>query len=76
MTHPIADALLLLTALYVLLGVCIGAAFVIKGVHRLDSAANGAPFSFRLIILPAAAALWPLILLRWITAARSKRATP
>jgi len=37
-----------------------------KGVDRIDPNARGAGLGFRLLILPGSAALWPLLLRRWI----------
>jgi hypothetical protein len=66
-----ADFILLAAATYAAFGMVLGVLFVIAGVGRVDHAAIGAPWSFRLLILPGAAALWPLLLLKWIHAARS-----
>ena len=40
-----------------------------RGVERIDPAAKGASRGFRLIIVPGAVALWPLLLRRWISGA-------
>jgi hypothetical protein len=53
-------------ATYSLIGAVFAAVFVTFGIHRVDPAAEGAPFSFRLIVVPGVAALWPLLLVRWI----------
>jgi hypothetical protein len=53
---------------YAAAGVVFAAAFVIRGVQRVDPAAKGAPLGFRLLILPGCAALWPLLLGRWMRA--------
>lgn len=66
-----ADFTLLVAASYAVLGTVLGVFFVTIGVGKVDQAAIGAPWSFRLLILPGAAALWPLMLLKWIHAARS-----
>jgi hypothetical protein len=55
----------LLTA-YGAAGLVFAAAFVTLGVQRVDPVAERAPWGFRLIILPGVAALWPLLLRRWI----------
>ena len=65
-----ADFIILAVASYALLGAVFGVLFVTSGIGRLDHAAIGAPWSFRLLILPGAAALWPLLLLKWIHATR------
>lgn len=66
-----ADVILLAFASYALPGLGFGVFFVTSGVSRVDHAAIGAPWSFRLLILPGAAALWPLMLLKWAQAART-----
>jgi hypothetical protein len=58
-------------AAYSLIGVMFAALFVIFGIHRVDPVAEGAPSSFRLIVVPGVAALWPLLLVRWIRRTRS-----
>lgn len=58
--------LLYALGLYAALGVVIGVAFVLSGVTRtLD---HPAPVSAgaRILLLPASAALWPLVLARWL----------
>lgn len=55
---------------YLALGLPISAAFVTLGVQRADPAARGTGPLFRLLILPGCAALWPLMLARWLSAPR------
>ena len=55
-------------ALYALAGLLFAAVFVAAGIHRVDPAADHAPWGFRLIVLPGAGLLWPLLLRRWILA--------
>jgi hypothetical protein len=52
---------------YLLVGVLFALAFVSVGAARIDPGARGAPLTFRLLILPAAAALWPLLARRWLS---------
>ena len=58
----------ILTALYALAGVIVAVLFVIRGVNAVDDAARESGWSFRLLIIPGCAALWPLIMIRWIQA--------
>jgi hypothetical protein len=44
------------------------AVFVAFGIGRVDPIARQAPLGFRLVVLPGCAALWPLLLRRWVTA--------
>lgn len=59
------EGLLTLAACYVGIGLTFALIFVIVGVQRVDPAARGASVGFRLLILPGAAAFWPLLLWRW-----------
>ncbi len=53
-------------AIYLALGAIFAVSFAAFGVTRLDPAARGATLGFRLLILPGAAAFWPLLLRRWL----------
>lgn len=66
----VAEWILLGIALYATAGVVVGAAFVWTGVERVDSVAHGAPWAFRLLILPGSVALWPWLISRWRRAPR------
>lgn len=55
-----------LLALYFLIGMLLGIPFVIAGAQKIDPAAQGAKWRFRLIILPGVCAFWPLLLMRWM----------
>ena len=55
----------LLTA-YAAAGLFFAAVFLTRGIGRVDPAAKHSSIGFRLIILPGVAALWPLLLKRWI----------
>jgi len=52
---------------YAAAGLVFAAAFVAHGAATIDNAARGAPLGFRLLIFPGAAALWPLLLTKWIS---------
>jgi len=51
---------------YALIGAVFAAVFVTAGIDRVDPVAKHAPLGFRLIVLPGVAALWPLLLMRWL----------
>jgi hypothetical protein len=53
-------------ATYGLVGAVFAVAFVTMGIHHVDPVAHHAPVGFRLIVLPGVAALWPLLMLRWL----------
>jgi hypothetical protein len=58
--------ILLALGMYAAAGAIFAVAFAGFGVTRLDPGARGATFGFRLLILPGAAAFWPLLLRRWL----------
>jgi hypothetical protein len=62
----IAQLILLLVGLYAAIGLVFGVAFVTVGVARVDHAAREASVGFRLLILPASAALWPVCWRLWM----------
>jgi len=57
--------MLIVLAGYASIGVVAGAAFVFRGVGKVDPAAAHASIPVRLLLLPGAAALWPLMLAKW-----------
>ena len=67
--ETIATALVWLAALYAGAGLLFALAFLRPGggVERVDPAAQGAGWGFRLVVLSGVAALWPLLLARWLT---------
>ncbi len=66
----VADALLDLLGFYLACGLLVGIAFLTVGVSRVDSAARGTSSMFRLLLLPGAVTLWPLLAARWIQAVK------
>lgn len=57
-----------LLALYVVAGVVTALAFVTFGIARVLPAGTPVTFGARVLLLPAAALLWPYVLLRWVKA--------
>ena len=53
---------------YAAAGAVFAIVFVARGVSRVDAHAAGARLSFRLIVFPGVAALWPFLLSRWMRA--------
>jgi hypothetical protein len=49
------------------IGVLVAVPFLLAGVARVVEGARCSSVAFRLLMLPAAALLWPVILRRWIT---------
>jgi hypothetical protein len=60
-------------AVYGLAGAVFAIAFVLFGIHRVDPVAEHSPIGFRLIVIPGAAALWPLLLTRWFRVVSGSR---
>jgi hypothetical protein len=58
----------MVVGVYAAVGALFALAFVMVGVERVDGGARGAGFLFRVLIFPAAAALWPVMLVKWIRA--------
>jgi len=56
------DALLIMIAAYAVIGGVLGVWFVTRGVDRVDPVVAGSPRGFRMIILPGAVILWPIVL--------------
>lgn len=69
--HPFVAFLLWLLALYAAIGAVTALAFVAFGVTRVQPASVS--FPARILISPGAAALWPYVLARWITARNRAR---
>lgn len=49
---------------YVSLGALFGLYFAVAGVGKVDPLAKSGTLGFRILILPAAVAFWPLLLIR------------
>ncbi|MDF1800076.1 MAG: hypothetical protein P1V81_12935 [Planctomycetota bacterium] len=52
--------------IYAVLGLAFAVAFAVRGAQAIDPAAEQGTWGFRVLIVPGAAALWPLLLLRWV----------
>jgi hypothetical protein len=57
---------------YLGIGVAFAIAFALRGAQAIDSCAVGSHWGFRVLVIPGAAALWPIMLRKWIGA----RSTP
>lgn len=54
-------------ALYAAAGAVFAVAFLLLGITRIDNGAKGASLGFRLLLVPGLIALWPLMLIRWLS---------
>ncbi len=60
----VAQSILAVLSIYLLTGLVFGFWFIWFGAYRLDDAAKGASIGFRLVILPGATLLWPILILK------------
>lgn len=67
MSVDAAEWLVKVLGLYLAAGVLVAIVFIVKGPARIDPAARGMPWAARLFLLPGVAALWPLMLQKWLT---------
>lgn len=67
MLQSLAELLVTAFLGYAAVGVVFAVAFAWRGAGRLDASARAGTAGFRLIILPAALALWPLLAWKWLT---------
>ena len=65
MIQDIASVGVALAGLYATVGMVFALAFAWRGASRLDPAAREGTWGFRLLVIPGAAAFWPLLALRW-----------
>ena len=63
------ETLVLGAGFYLAAGLIFALAFVTVGVQRLDGDAKGGTVGFRILILPGATLLWPLLAARWVRGA-------
>ena len=59
------------SALYAALGICVAVAFVVLGVTRILPQPATVTIPARALLFPGAVALWPVVVRRWLQAARS-----
>ena len=65
MDHPLAELVVNATTLYGAAGLLFAVAFAWRGWKSIDPHAEAGTIGFRLLIVPAAALLWPWLLVRW-----------
>ena len=59
------------SAVYAVLGICVALAFVVLGVTRVLPQPATVTIPARVQLLPGAVALWPVVVRRWLLAARA-----
>jgi hypothetical protein len=55
---------------YALIGVLVAIPFALLGAKKVDPGAEKGSWGFKILIIPGAAAFWPLMLGRWVRCAR------
>lgn len=63
--------LLTFLSLYAAVGLLVGLVFITVGLGQVDPAVEGVNPLFRLLVLPGAVLLWPLVAWRWWTLRRT-----
>ena len=62
----IAEAIVVAIGLYFGAGLVFALLFAWRGAEAIDPAAREGTIGFRILIVPASALLWPLLLVRWM----------
>ena len=70
MSESVAHWVLTVAGVYAGVGVVFAIPFAWRGAGVLEPVAREGTLGFRLLILPGAATLWPLLLYRWRRAPR------
>ena len=61
----VARGILAIVAVYTGIGVAFGIPFLAFGIRRIDAAARGAGWGFRVLVFPGVVALWPVMAVLW-----------
>lgn len=65
MVELIISMVLILTGIYLLIGLFFCFVFFRKGVQSIDEGVKGAPIFMKILIFPGTVALWPVLLAKW-----------
>ena len=60
------EILLIIAAIYLLVGVLFVIPFLMKGLNKIDEGANGSTIGFKIIIIPGVIVFWPVLLSKWM----------
>lgn len=66
MAMMLANLFVVLLSLYCIFGLVFSFLFAFYGVKKIDPNAKEATIGFRLLIVPGALSLWPLLAMRWL----------
>ena len=60
------ETLLIIAAVYLVLGLFFVIPFLIKGLNKIDEGAHGSTIGFKIIIIPGVIVFWPVLLRKWM----------
>jgi len=66
MLETVINIILLISAIYLLIGILFSIIFLSIGIKVMDEGAHGTGIGFKLIILPGCIIFWPVLLRKWI----------
>lgn len=66
MSITLANWLVYSATVYAAIGLLFAVPFILRGAAAIDPSARQGTWGFRLLILPGAAAFWPLLAWRWM----------
>ena len=66
------EIILLIVAVYLLLGVLFVVPFLVKGLTKVDTGAHGGTIGFKIIIIPGVIVFWPVLLSKWLKVNKKK----
>lgn len=68
----ILNLIFTMVGIYLICGLLFALVFVFRGVEIIDEAAKGSTIGFKIIIIPASTVFWPLLLIKWIKASKTR----
>ena len=60
------EILLIIVAIYLLIGVLFVVPFLMKGLNKIDEGAHGSTIGFKIIIIPGVIVFWPVLVSKWM----------
>ncbi len=65
MLEQVVSSVLMVVAVYLILGLIFTIVFFLYGIDKVDKDAKGSGWIFKLLILPGMMVFWPLFLNKW-----------
>ncbi len=59
--------------IYLVIGIFFAITFFAIGYRKIDLSATGAPWFLRLLWTPAALAIWPILMVKWLHSSAFKK---